>query len=252
MKMLYLSYMLFIISVLFYEFYQFDFTLFIRSPNETALIEQALEQIPICNSHDRPRQRALLYTLQAWTHLAHSHHIRYWISHRTLIGYTQRQGPLPSDSNIDITIMAADTPQLIELKKANYSSIYKLKVHPQWFMTKASNRSFFLSEGIDFLLQNARFINQNNNVSINIWPIYEKSPYQGVLTEYDHYNRWASIAEEWIFPLRPCRFSGMKIWCPAQPNKLTASTYEQISVHCSNGLWISSNKHTFDVKVTKL
>jgi len=239
--MFYLSYVLFIISVLFYELYHFDYTLFIRPSNETALIEQALERIPICNSQDRPQQRALLYTLQAWTHLAHSHHIRYWISHRSLIGYTQRQGPLPYDYNIDITILAQDTPQIIELKKANYPSIYELKVHPQWFMSKVSNRSYFPSEGIDFIMQNARFINQINNVSINIWPIYEKYPNRGVLTEYDEYGRWKSIAEEWIFPLRPCRFSGIKVWCPAQQKKLTASIYEQISKHCSNGIWIKSN-----------
>jgi hypothetical protein len=239
--MFYLSYVLFIISVLFYELYHFDYTLFIRSSNETALIEQALERIPICNSHDRPRQRALLYTLQAWTHLAHSHHIRYWISHRSLIGYTQRQGLLPYDYNIDITILAQDTPQIIELKKANYPSNYELKVHPQWFMSKVSNRSYFPSKGIDFIMQNARFIDQKNNVSINIWPIYEKYPNRGVLTEYDKYDRWKSTAEEWIFPLRPCRFSGIKVWCPAQQKKLTASMYEQISKHCSNGIWIKSN-----------
>jgi hypothetical protein len=235
--------MLFIISVLFYEFYQFDFTLFIRSPNETALIEQALEQIPICNSHDRPRQRALLYTLQAWTHLAHSHHIRYWISHRTLIGYTQRQGPLPSDYNIDITIMATDTPQLIELKKANYSSIYKLKVHPQWFMTKASNRSYFLSEGIDFLLQNARFINQKNNVSINIWPMYLNKN-RLMLVQNLYFDNWILSPVEWTFPLEPCVFSGVRVWCPAQPNKLTISIYGQTSVYpsCVNGRWVDANQ----------
>jgi hypothetical protein len=236
--MFYLSYIIFTISVLFYELYEYDFTLFIRSSNETALIEQALEQIPTCNSYDRPRQRALLYTLQAWTHLAHSHHIRYWISHKTLIGYTQRQGPLPYDYNIDITMLAQDTSQLIELKKANYSSIYELKVHPQWFIAKVSNRSYFPSEGIDFIRQNARFINQKNNVSINIWPIYEKYPNQRVLTEYDKYDRWKSIEEEWIFPLRPCMFSGMKVWCPAQQQKLTTYIYEQIPVHCSNGIWV--------------
>jgi hypothetical protein len=250
--MLYLSYVLFVISVFVYELYQLDFTLFIRSSNETALIEQALERIPTCNAYDRPRQRALLYTLQAWIHLAHSHHIRYWISHRTLIGYTQRQGPLPYDYNIDITIMAQDTPQLIELKKANYSSIYELKVHPQWIMVKTSNRSYFPSEGIDFKMQNARFINQNNNVSINIWPIYEKYPYQGILTELDNNGRWKSIAEEWIFPLRPCRFSGIKLWCPAQPQSLSASIYEQESVHCSNGIWIKSNEQTFDARLANL
>jgi hypothetical protein len=236
-----LPFIIFIIGSLIYDHYQYGYLFTSRSKHESLFIEQALERIPICNSHDRPRQRALLYTLQAWTHLAHSHDIRYWIAYKTLAGYLQHYDLSPYDQDIDVLIMAQDTPQLIELKKANYPSNYELKVHPQWFMSKVSNRSYFPSKGIDFIMQNARFIDQKNNVSINIWPIYEKYPNRGVLTEYDKYDRWKSTAEEWIFPLRPCRFSGIKVWCPAQQKKLTASIYEQISKHCSNGIWIKSN-----------
>ncbi len=128
--------MLFVISVFVYELYQLDFKLLIRSSNETALIEQALEQMPTCNSYDRPRQRALLYTLQAWTHLAHSHHIRYWISHRTLTGYTQRQGPLPYDYNQCCQI---EILEIRSLKKKNRSFSGEL-----FFQISAKIRRFCL------------------------------------------------------------------------------------------------------------
>ncbi len=63
-----------------------------------------------------------------------------------------------------------------------------------------------------------------------------------MLTEYNKYDKWKLIPEEWIFPLRPCMFSGIKLWCPAQPKKLTTSIYGQIPIHCSNGIWIGSNQ----------
>jgi len=141
-----LPFIIFIIGSLIYDHYQHGYLFTSRSSNENFFIEQALERIPICNSQDRPRQRALLHTLQAWTHLAHSHHIRYWIAYRTLAGYLRHYDLSPYDQDIDILIMAQDTLQLIELEKADYPSIYELKIHPQWFMSEVSNRSYFPSE----------------------------------------------------------------------------------------------------------
>ena len=114
-------------------------------------------------------------------------------------------------------------------------------------MMRTSNRSYFPSEGINFKMQNARFIHRIYNTSINIWPIYERYPYNGVLIESDRDNRWISTEEEWIFPLRPCRLSGIKMWCPARPKFLAALTGEQGFVYCSYGQWIRSNRQTFDV-----
>lgn len=236
--MFYVSYILFVIGVLILEFHQHDYSLFMRSSNETALIEKALEEIPKCNSQDRFYQRALLYTFQAWTHYAHSKHVRYWISHRALIGYTQRQGPLPNDQSIDISMLADDTKQLIELIKNNYSSNYELQIHPQWFIRKVSNRSYFQSSVIDFVEYNARYINHKHNVSINIWPVYELSANKETLVEYDRDQQEKQITEKWIFPLRPCMFSGIEVWCPAQPEELVVSVYGRIDLRCANGFWI--------------
>jgi hypothetical protein len=234
---------LFIINSLIYDRYQRRYLFTNRSSNETIFIEQALERIPTCNEQDQSRQRALLYTLQAWSHLAHTHHIRYWIAYKTLAGYLHHYDLAPYDHDIDILIMAEDTPQLIDLKKENYSSIYKLKVHPEWFMAKASNRSYFPSEGIDFLLQNARFINQKNNVSINIWPMYLNNNAL-MLVQNLYFDNWILSPVEWTFPLEPCVFSGVRVWCPAQPNKLTISIYGQTSVYpsCVNGRWVDANQ----------
>jgi hypothetical protein len=225
---------LFIITSLIYDHYQRGYLFTSRSSNESIFIERALKQISICNQEDSSRQRALLYTLQAWTHLAHSHHIRYWISHETLISNVQQQGLLPYDHQIDITIMAEDTPQLIELTKANFSSIYKLKVHPQWFITEASSFSEY----------NAQFMNQENNVSINIRPIYDYYSTKNVrmLAEYINSNTLILSPIEWTFPLEPCVFSGIKLWCPSQPKKLVRFMYGQtsIDISCINGTWVKS------------
>ncbi len=241
-----LPFIIFIIGSLIYDHYQYGYLFTSRSKHESLFIEQALERIPICNSHDRPRQRALLYTLQAWTHLAHSHDIRYWIAYKTLAGYLQHYDLSPYDQDIDVLIMAQDTPQLIELKKANYPSNYELKVHPQWFMSKVSNRSYFPSEGINFIMQNARFIDQKHNVSINIWPMYANYLDKNtlMLVQYLDFNNWILSPLEWTFPLEPCVISNIRIWCPAQPKRLTTSIYGQEPVYlsCINGLWVNSNQ----------
>jgi hypothetical protein len=246
LPIIFIPLILFIIGSLIGDHYQRGYLFTSRSSNETIFIERALKRIPKCNTEDHSRQRALLYTLQAWCHLARTHHIRYWIAFKTLAGYIQYQDLSPYDYDIDILIMAQDTPQLIELKRINYSSIYQLKIHPQWFITKPSNRSYFPSEGIDFTVQNARFINQKNNVSINIWPTYVHYLNKHILqlAEYLHTDTWILFPIEWTLPLEPCVFSGIKVWCPAQPQKLIKSVYEQTFVYksCINNSWIKSNQ----------
>jgi hypothetical protein len=246
LPIIYIPLTLFIIGSLIYDHHQRGYLFTNRSSTEPIFIEQALERIPICNSYDRPRQRALLYTLQAWTHLARSHHIRYWIAYKTLAGYLQHHDLSPYDQDIDILIMAEDTPQLIELTKTNYSSIYELKVYPQWFLTKISNRSYFPSKGINFTMQNAQFINQKNNVSINIWPMYTNYLNENILmlVQYLDFDNWILSPKEWTFPLELCIISNIRVWCPAQPKRLTASIYEQKSIYlsCINGSWVNSNQ----------
>ncbi|CAF1151506.1 unnamed protein product [Rotaria sordida] len=234
----------FIIGSLFYDHYQRGYLFTSRLSNETIFIEQALKRIQRCNEEDYLRQRALLYTFQTWNHLAHSHHIRYWIAYKTLASYIQHNDLSPYDDDIDIFIIYQDIPRLINLINANYSSIYELKIHPQWFITKVFNRSYTPSEIINFTIQNTRFINHKNNVSINIWPIYKYyNKHILLFVEYHNFDNLILTPIEWIFPLEPCVFSGIRVWCPAQPKKLTASIYRQTSVYmsCINGSWIKSN-----------
>ncbi len=237
---------LFITSSLFYDQYQRGYLFTSRSSNETIFIDRALKRIATCNEQDHPRQKSLLYTFQAWTHLARSNHIRYWLGYKTLNGYLYHHDLSPYDHDIDILMMAQDTPQLIQLINTNYSSIYKLKVHPQWFITKVSNRSYFPSEGIDFKMQNARFINQKTNISINIWPVYDDYFDKNTLklVHYLNFDSWILTPKDWTFPLEPCVISGIRVWCPAQAKKLTASIYGQTSTYlsCINGLWVNSKR----------
>lgn len=164
-----------------------------------------------------------------------------------MIGLNEQQNILPDENQIDVTILAKETPQLFQLQQVNFSSIYQLQIHPQWMMIRTSNRSYFPSKGIDFKQQNARFIDRISNTSIHIWPIYERYPSNGVLSEWSKDDRWISTVEEWIFPLQPCRLSGIKVWCPSRLKFLAALINEREFVHCSYGQWIRSNKPTFDV-----
>ena len=234
---IFISLILFIISSLIYDHSQRGYLFTSRASNETVFIEQALRRIPKCNAEDHSRQRALLHILQTWSHLAKSYDIQYWITYKTLVSYIQYYDLSPDDYDIDIFIMGQHTPQLIELTKINYSSIYELEIHPQWFITEISNRS----EDIDFNGQNARFINRKNNVSINIWPtyVYPTNKRLLLLTEYRKFNNWILSPIEWTFPLEPCVFSGIRVWCPVQPKKLTTSIYGHKSMYisCTNNSW---------------
>ena len=250
------SWALIFIGALIYNYYEASSTSYIESSNDDTAIEQALEQIPTCTSDDRRRQRALLHTLQVWTQFAHKHHIRYWIAYGTLVGYVQRRGLLPQDGNIDVSIMAQDTSQLAELRQFNVSSDYELRVHPQWFIPEEYKRSYFRSEGIHFVAPNARFIFQKELVCVDIWPTYDYHPKrmrflknsEPMLTEYDAGYKWKSSPKEWIFPLQECFFSGIKVWCPVQPENKVADIYGTISLKmssskCVNGSWIESEEY---------
>ncbi|CAF4151990.1 unnamed protein product [Rotaria sp. Silwood2] len=220
-------------------------------------IEQALQKLPTCTQDDGPRQRALLYALQQWTYFAQQHNIRYWIAYKTLVSYVQHHSLSPHDLDIDLFIMAQDTSQLAELSQFNFSLIYELKVHPQWFIVGETKRSYFYSEGIDFIAPNARFINRKDDIHLDIWPMYDYHPNQTriqrnskpILTEYDKNYNWVSSPKQWTFPLQECLFSGIKVWCPAEPEKLVANIYEEISfelasTQCIDGSWVKLHEHT--------
>ncbi|CAF2590205.1 unnamed protein product [Rotaria sp. Silwood2] len=220
-------------------------------PNTNYSIEQALKQMPICNSKDRPRQRNLLTILHAWTHFANTHNIQYWIAYGTLVGYVQGQGLLPHDSDTDVLILAQDTQQLIPFSNVNFSSIYEIKVHPQWSSAGFANRSYFPLQRINFIAPNARFIHRTLRYHVDIWPIYDYHPAQSrnrtktikTLTEYSTSYTWISSPIEWTFPLKPCIFSSIKVWCPAMPEKLVTMLYgikalNETDKICVNGTWI--------------
>jgi hypothetical protein len=231
----------------------------IRSYNESELIEDALLNIPTCTPRDRARQRALLLTLRTWTHLAHKFNIQYWIAYGTLVGYVQWRGLLPHDPDVDIIMMAQDTAQLVtlttSLSNENLtwfdSKLYKLVVHPQWFIAGWENRSYYRSQGINFIAPNARLINQKEHLHVDIWPIYDYHPGESdnstnkipMLTEFDvHYN-WKSNPRNWTFPLHSCDLSGIRVWCPAEPRKLVHALYKEAALYksdtlCVNGSWV--------------
>ena len=239
------SLILFIITSLIFDQYQRGYFFTSRSSDESTFIDQALSRLATCNEHDYPRQKSLLYTLQAWTRLAHSNHIRYWLGYRTLHGYLSHNDLPPYDHELHILIMADDTALLDDLSLSNHSSIYKLETHPLWFHTSNENRPRFPSKELDLKRQNARFFDGNTNLSINIWPIYtddHSSKHSQMLVHNLDDDNSILTPIDWTFPLEPCVFSGIQVWCPARPKQLTVSmygdTYPYLS--CINGSWINS------------
>ena len=224
-----------VIGALVQDHYQRGYVFTDRSWNASVFIGRALERIPECTGGNHSRQRTLLYALQAWTHLARTHHVQYWISHQTLISYIQYGGLRFDEFDIDISIMAEETPRLIKLAKAVSSSQYQMQVHPQWSTVNISARSLFPSLGINFVTYNAQFIDRISNASINIWPTYEDNSTEQArtLAQYVNDYNWTLSPLEWTFPLNLCVFSGIRVWCPVQPDKLVAFVYRLIPADAS-------------------
>jgi phosphorylcholine metabolism protein LicD len=264
-KWFYSSCLLCIFGALSYVYHQPNYNFYGIFHDKNIAIEQAIEHIPICTANDRSRHRALIHTLQVWTKFAQQHHIRYWIAYGTLVSYVQRRGLLPYDPDINLFIMAQDTSQLLQLSQLNILSTYELKVHPQWYIVDDTKRWYFSSEGIDFVAPNARFINSNDNLHLDIWPIYDYHPNhtrieknsRAMLTAYDKSYKWRSTPKEWTFPLQECKFSGVEVWCPAEPEKLVTDIYGEISFNmssekCVNGTWVKSNEFNSPKKVLEI
>lgn len=231
----------------------------ITKVNETDSMELSISRIPICTSNDRIRHRTLLRTLLTWIQIAEKFHINYWIAYGTLVGYVQRHGLLPHDQDIDILIMSQETVQLVKLA-VNLSSgnlagidpnLYKLVVHPEWFVADSKYRSYHPQDGINFVAPNARFYHIQSNFHIDIWPMYHYHPGpshgdstgSSMLTEYDINYHWQSHPERWTFPLKPCHFSGIKLWCPREPKMIVKAIYGDKSLYasdksCINGTWM--------------
>lgn len=232
---------LFLTTSLAFDHYQRGYLFTSRSIDESVFIDQALQRIATCNNEDHSRQKSLLYTLQAWAHLANSNRIRYWLGYKTLHGYLSHNDLAPHDGELHILIMAEDTPLLINLTRENDPSDYKLQIHPQWFIRFPSQRSYFPSKGIYFKLQNARFLNQNTNLSINIWPAYlnHSTDNSQMLAHTLDTDQSIFTPMDWTFPLEACVFSGIRVWCPARPKKLTDSMYTggYTYLSCINGSW---------------
>ncbi|UJR14160.1 hypothetical protein I4U23_001155 [Adineta vaga] len=247
----YLKLLLLFFGIMFlYYFHNTDNGLHVF-PMANISIENTLETIPVCESGDRDRQRSLLRMFYAWTQFAHEHNLRYWLCDGSLVGYTRLRGLIPHDSDVDVLMLHSDTKRLASLTYVNFSSIYQLRVHPQWEIIGEKNRSYFESQGITFVAPNARVYNLEDNRHVDIWPIYDFHPDQPTNTtlrgktlfQYSIDYAWASYPIEWTFPLKPCLFSQLKTWCPAMPEKIVSLLYGSQAVNqsdhiCKDGSWV--------------
>lgn len=214
-------------------------------------IDAILEKIPNCTTHDRAQQRILLKTLQAWVQFTTEHHIQYWIAYGSLVGYVQRGGLLPHDSDVDVVILAQETTKLVPFVTKNFSAEYYMLVQPLWSRPSYNNRSYVRDKGINFVAPNARFIHRASSIHVDIWAAHEIHPdrsnatahQEEGLTEYDIDYDWMTLPRNWTFPLQKCRFSEIPVWCPAQPKKLVTRVYGVTALNtsdtsCKNGKWV--------------
>ena len=224
--------------------------------SDSELIEKALNQTPTCTPADRHRQRILLTSLQSWSKLAEEHHLQYWLSAGSLVGYVQRGGLLPHDPDTDITMMSDDVPRLIDIAQSNFSSDYEIKVQPQWDVVGYKNRSYHYDKGIPFVAPNARFIHRKSGKHVDIFPAYYFNPDSFAqtsekqlsrnLTEYSTSYGWLSYPRQWTYPLQICYFSEIKLLCPAQPKKLVEAIYgvdalTRSDTKCVKGKWVDND-----------
>lgn len=216
----------FVILAFLYDHVERGYLLTKNASDASDYIERALQRIAVCTETDRPRQRALLQTLEAWTNLVHTYRLPYWISHQTLASYMQYHDLAPYDLFIDLSMMADDTSKLIQSMKSNPSSIYELQV---------SNRASSLSRSTDRVQHDVRFLNRKKNVSINIWSTDTNLRSNSATVFY----RDVPLID-WIYPLKLCVLSGIRVWCPAQAQKLVTLIYRNTntSVFCINRTWI--------------
>jgi phosphorylcholine metabolism protein LicD len=218
-------------------------------------IERALNDLPVCQSDDRQRQRSLLVLLNAWSRLAREHHLNYWLSFGTLVGYVQHQRLSPYSVDLAVTIMAHDTPQLIQLAKRNFSSEFQLKIQPDWYRAGYIDRAYHPSQQVFFLAPNAQFVNRNEQFHLDIYPSYDYDPRisknltrtrrSSNLTEYDPDYDWISYPRQWTYPLQSCLFSGLQVSCPFDARKLVKLMFGPAALNtpdmnCVNGTWIES------------
>ena len=213
------------------------------------IIKQALEQMPNCSSTDRRRQRILLDLLQSWSHFAEQYNIQYCLTYGSLVGYVQRHGLLPHDADLDILIPNEQMPKLMTISQTNFSSIYELKVQPQWFIVDYRKRSYFRNQTINFIVPNARYRRKINRYHIDLFPIYDFSSSESNqsqnknLTIHNRYSKQLSVPQTWIYPIEICYFSGIKTRCPANAKKLVSTLYGVSALiksdkKCKNGTWI--------------
>ncbi len=247
---------LFLFSCLIYDYYWHKSHFYDQLSDENISIEQALQRIPTCTSGDRQRQRIVLTNLQAWAQLAEKHNIQYWLSSGSLVGYVQRRGLLPHDLDTDVNMMTDDMPQLIKVSKSNFSSLYEIKIQPQWNIVGKDKRSYFRDQGIHFIVPNARFIDRKTHNHVDIFPSYNFNPLYSSnltenqpsenITEYSVSYEWFSYPRTWTYPLQTCYFSGIKLLCPAEPEKLVAAMYgvtalTKSDTKCVNGSWVRND-----------
>ncbi|CAF4329645.1 unnamed protein product [Rotaria socialis] len=180
--------------------------------NEYYSIEKHLEKIQNCTSEDHFRQRILLTMFHAWSHFTDIHNIQYWVAYETLVGYIQRR------------------ENLIPFSDAYFSSVYEIKLYIQRNVVGYTNRSYHQSQGINFVAPNARFIHRKLHLHIDIRPIYDYHP--------NHLRNTTKI----IKTLTEYSRSGIKVWCPAMPEKLVnmlygIETFNKTDTTCINGTW---------------
>ena len=94
-----------VLSALLYDHARRGYFLTSSAWNASDYIERALQKTAVCTKNDRFRHRALLHTLQAWTHLVHSHQLPSWISHQTLVSYVLYHNLALYDLHIDLSMI---------------------------------------------------------------------------------------------------------------------------------------------------
>lgn len=196
--------------------------------------------------------------LKEWVSLANNIKISTWNWAGTLIESRHRGNALKQwDTDIDMMIWARDTSKIesfMDEYNARPNNPFQIVVQPDWrcpFIKpyQKSGRRYYKNAGVRFVAPNARLIERKSMLHVDVWVLVDAGNGNGKMIDRNYNYLQHPLSN--IFPLQTCYIEGIKTWCPANGNKITARHYHDDSVAQPNheldmetGCWVKKKKIT--------
>ncbi|KER33732.1 hypothetical protein T265_12530 [Opisthorchis viverrini] len=187
------------------------------------------------------RRESLYRTLQDWIRIANQSKILWWITYGTLLGSWRDGNMIPYDSDVDISILGSYEKRLRELatdrksiQKGKFNLVTRPGEHcvtsPGLRLDCGGRNVTSLRDTCSFCGPLARMFRQYGEY-IDIYPVHlevrmdvANNPIEfGYLDEGMDRDRVEPASV--IFPLRNCKYMGLNVPCPNDPERFLTSVY---------------------------